>query len=64
MVMEDLAFALMPKRLASNCRLRRDSVLRLSLLAVRVAAAVVVVCGMSVLALSVSLALPRWLILE
>ena len=51
---------MMPKRLASDCRLRRGSVL--SLLAVRVAAAVVVVCGMSVLALSVSLlALARWL---
>jgi hypothetical protein len=60
-MMVDLAFALMPKRLASDCRLRRGSVL--SLLAVRVAAAVVVVCGMSVLALSVSLmALSRWLI--
>ena len=60
MMMVDLAFALMPKRLAIDCRLRRDSVR--SLLAVRVAAAVVVVCGMSVLALSVSLlALARWL---
>ena len=45
MMMVDLAFALMPKRLASDCRLRRGSVL--SLLAVRVAAAAVVVamCG-------------------
>ena len=60
MMMVDLAFALMPKRLAIDCRLRRGSVR--SLLAVRVAAAVVVVCGMSVLALSVSLlALARWL---
>ena len=61
MMMVDLAFALMPKRLAIDCRLRRGSVR--SLLAVRVAAAVVVVCGMSVLALSVSLlAQPHWLI--
>jgi hypothetical protein len=62
MMMVDLAFALMPKRLAIDCRLRRGSVR--SLLAVRVAAAVVMVCEMSVaLALSVSLlALPHWLI--
>ena len=59
-----MAFALMPKRLASDCRLRRGSVL--SLLAVRVAAAAVVVamCGMCVaLALSL-LAWPHWLIPE
>ena len=66
MMMVDLAFALMPKRLASDCRLRRGSVL--SLLAVRMAAAAVMVamCGMRVaLALSVSLlALPHWLIPE
>jgi hypothetical protein len=61
MMMVDLAFALMPKRLAIDCRLRRGSVR--SLLAVRVAAAaVVVVCGMSgARALSVSLlAQPHW----
>ena len=64
MMMVDLAFALMPKRLAIDCRLRRGSVR--SLLAVRVAAAAVVVamCGMCVaLALSL-LAWPHWLIPE
>jgi hypothetical protein len=64
MMMVDSAFALMPKRLAIDCRLRRGSMR--SLLAVRVAAAavVVVVCGMSgARALSVSLlAQPHWLI--